>query len=87
MTREEKLERIKSRQWYHSIEIEPDLVTPGTRSLADMRRVLGYLDLPERLDGLAVLDIGAWDGFFSFEAFCVVHAPIFFACRVKKSSR
>jgi tRNA (mo5U34)-methyltransferase len=24
--------------------------------------------LPERLDGLRVLDIGAWDGFFSFEA-------------------
>jgi tRNA (mo5U34)-methyltransferase len=68
VTREDKLERIKSREWYHSIEIEAGLVTPGMRSLADMRQVLDYLNLPERLDGLAVLDIGAWDGFFSFEA-------------------
>jgi tRNA (mo5U34)-methyltransferase len=68
VTREEKLGRIRSRQWYHSIEIEQGLVTPGTRPLAEMRRVLDHLKLPERLDGLTVLDIGAWDGFFSFEA-------------------
>lgn len=68
MTREEKLERIKSRQWYHSIEIEPGLVTPGAHSLPELHQVLEYLKLPARLDGLTVLDIGAWDGFFSFEA-------------------
>ena len=68
MTREEKLERIKSRQWYHSIEIEQGLVTPGAHPLAELRQVLEYLKLPARLDGLSVLDIGAWDGFFSFEA-------------------
>jgi len=67
MNREEKLERIKSRQWYHSIEIEQGLVTPGAHPLAELRQVLEYLKLPPRLDGLSVLDIGAWDGFFSFE--------------------
>lgn len=34
----------------------------------DSARKLGRIRLPERLDGLSVLDIGAWDGFFSFEA-------------------
>jgi tRNA (mo5U34)-methyltransferase len=68
LTPEEKRERIASRQWYHSIEIEPGLVTPGAHPLPELRQVLEYLKLPERLDGLSVLDIGAWDGFFSFEA-------------------
>ena len=68
MTREEKLRRIAARQWYHSIEIEPGLVTPGAHPLEEMRRVLDYLKFPVRLDGLSVLDVGAYDGFFSFEA-------------------
>jgi tRNA (mo5U34)-methyltransferase len=68
MTREEKLERIKSRQWYHSIEIEPGVVTPGAHPLGELRQVLEHLKLPASLEGLSVLDIGAWDGFFSFEA-------------------
>jgi len=68
MTREEKLALVKSRRWYHSIEIEPDLVTPGMRLPAELQQLLTYVELPSRLDGLTVLDIGAWDGFFSFEA-------------------
>jgi len=68
MTRDEKLERIGSRQWYHSIEIEPGLVTPGAHPLEELRQVLDHLKLPASLEGLSVLDIGAWDGFFSFEA-------------------
>jgi tRNA (mo5U34)-methyltransferase len=68
MTREEKLERIRSRQWYHSIEIEPGLVTPGVHPLGELRQVLEHVELPASLEGLSVLDIGAWDGFFSFEA-------------------
>lgn len=68
MTRQEKMERIRSRQWYHSIEIEPGLLTPGAHPVEELRQVLDHLKLPARLDGLSVLDIGAWDGFFSFEA-------------------
>jgi tRNA (mo5U34)-methyltransferase len=68
MTRDEKLTRINARPWYHSIEIEPGLVTPGAHPLAELHQVLERLKLPPRLDGLSVLDIGAWDGFFSFEA-------------------
>ena len=68
MTRDEKLERIKSRQWYHSIDVGEGLVTPGAHPLEELRQVLERLQLPARLDGQSVLDIGAWDGYFSFEA-------------------
>ena len=50
--------------WYHQIEIRPGIVTPG---INDSTKTLGRLHLPARCDGLRVLDIGARDGFFSFE--------------------
>ena len=68
MSREEKLERIESHQRYHSIDIEPKLVTPGAHPLGELRQVLEHVKLPASAEGLSVLDIGAWDGFFSFEA-------------------
>jgi tRNA (mo5U34)-methyltransferase len=67
-TREEKQRLIQSRSWYHSIEIEPGLVTPGRLSQTQLQQMLGYLNFPESFEGLSVLDIGAWDGFYSFEA-------------------
>jgi tRNA (mo5U34)-methyltransferase len=50
--------------WFHSIELEPGFVTPGR---ADTRAQVARLHLPD-LRGKTVLDVGAWDGFFSFEA-------------------
>jgi tRNA (mo5U34)-methyltransferase len=50
--------------WYHRIEVAPGVVTPGVN---DSQMILAALELPERLDGMRVLDIGARDGFFSFE--------------------
>src|SRR4051794_17814662 len=50
--------------WFHSIELEPGFVTPGR---ADTREQVARLHLPD-LRGKTVLDVGAWDGFFSFEA-------------------
>ena len=50
--------------WFHSIELEPGFVTPGR---ADTRAQVARLHLPD-LTGKSVLDVGAWDGFFSFEA-------------------
>jgi tRNA (mo5U34)-methyltransferase len=52
-------------RWFHSIELAPGLVTPG---LDDTRARLDLLSLPADLTGKSVLDVGAWDGFFSFEA-------------------
>ena len=54
-------------EWYHSIELAPGLVTPGRTSLAEWQAQLDRLRLPD-LAGKSVLDIGAYDGFFSFAA-------------------
>src|SRR5215468_2825646 len=56
------------REWYHSIQIEPGLVTPGRKTARELSAMVEHIGLPSSLDGLSVLDIGAWDGFFSFEA-------------------
>ena len=50
--------------WYHQFKFAPNLVTPGAQ---DSAAVLEWLNLPQDLGGLSVLDIGARDGFFSFE--------------------
>src|SRR5215212_3670844 len=50
--------------WFHSIELEPGFTTPGR---ADTSAQIPRLHLPD-LTGKTVLDVGAWDGFFSFEA-------------------
>lgn len=57
--------RVSALRWYHTIDLGHGIVTPG---VDDSRVRLMRLALPESLAGLSVLDIGAWDGFFSFEA-------------------
>lgn len=52
-------------RWHHSIDLGHGLVTPGQDNSA---RKLERLKLPDSLAGQTVLDVGAWDGFFSFEA-------------------
>jgi tRNA (mo5U34)-methyltransferase len=51
-------------RWFHTIDLGGGIVTPG---VDDSARKLGWLHLPEDLSGKTVLDVGAWDGFFSFE--------------------
>lgn len=49
--------------WYHRIELPGGVVTPGASPLdADAYGV------PPDLSGKRVLDVGAWDGYWSFEA-------------------
>jgi len=50
--------------WHHRIPITAEITTPGVQ---DTQGMLTHLDLPEDCTGLRVLDIGARDGFFSFE--------------------
>ncbi|HWE48695.1 MAG TPA: DUF1698 domain-containing protein [Bryobacteraceae bacterium] len=52
---------------YHSIDLPDGSVLPGLQSLEFLRRRLDVFDLPNDLRGKRVLDIGAWDGWFSFE--------------------
>ena len=58
-------ERVAEIDWFHSIELAPGLKTRGSD---DTARRVDILQIPEDLTGKTVLDVGAWDGFFSFEA-------------------
>lgn len=49
--------------WYHRIELPGGVVTPGWAPISP-----ASYGVPPRLDGQRVLDVGAWDGFWSFEA-------------------
>jgi len=51
-------------KWWHKIDLGNGIITPG---LQDTRDKLKRIGLTEDLTGINVLDIGAWDGFFSFE--------------------
>jgi len=57
--------QVAALKWHHSIDLGHGVVTPGQdNSPKKLRR----LEFPESFKGKTVLDIGAWDGFFSFEA-------------------
>ena len=57
-----EVERV---DWFHRIDLGDGIVTPGKY---DTQATLATLALPESLAGRTVLDVGAWDGFYSFEA-------------------
>ncbi len=64
MTAEEIKERIsKFPFWYHKISLPHGIVTPGWAPL----NIEAY-GIPDDLSGKRVLDVGAWDGFWTFEA-------------------
>ena len=58
-------EQVASLPWYHRMDLGDGVITPG---VVDCERVLPRYALPSSLEGQRVLDIGAWDGFYSFEA-------------------
>jgi tRNA (mo5U34)-methyltransferase len=51
--------------WFHRIDLGNGITTPG---FDDTQTKLSLVHLPADLSGRTVLDVGAWDGFFSFEA-------------------
>src|SRR5271167_3458347 len=53
--------------WYHSIELPDGRVIPGLQTIEQLRERIAEYPIPEDLTGKRVLDIGAWDGWFSFE--------------------
>jgi tRNA (mo5U34)-methyltransferase len=63
--RHELLEQVGRISWHHRIDLGHGVVTPGGDTT---EKKLERLGLPDSLEGRTVLDIGAWDGFFSFEA-------------------
>jgi tRNA (mo5U34)-methyltransferase len=58
--------RVMEIRWFHVIDLGNGVVTPGYEGKTPHK--LKTLGMPEDLTGKSVLDLCAWDGFFSFEA-------------------
>jgi tRNA (mo5U34)-methyltransferase len=56
---------IEGKPWHHSFEIVPGVRTKGNYDPAALFRSLG---LPDDMTGLTLADVGASNGYFSFEA-------------------
>jgi tRNA (mo5U34)-methyltransferase len=65
---EASVERLRAevagRDWYHTLELAPGVLTPGW---FDTRAVARELPLPLSLAGKRCLDVGTFDGFWAFE--------------------
>lgn len=55
---------VAARQWYHTLELAPGVLTPGW---FDTRPLRERLPLPASLAGRRCLDVGTFDGFWAFE--------------------
>ena len=53
--------------WFHTIDLGHGVQTPGRKPTENLESELVALHLPS-LGGKSVLDVGAWDGYFSFAA-------------------
>jgi tRNA (mo5U34)-methyltransferase len=62
---ETAMKLIAGRPWHHDFEIVPGVRTNGTY---DPSQLWNMLDLPADLSGMSVADVGASNGYFSFEA-------------------
>jgi len=66
MTRQQKQALVdKVEYWWHTIDLGDGVVTPGFTRLEVHH--LRSSAIPKDLKGKTVLDIGAWDGYYSFE--------------------
>ena len=65
MTADEIRQGASALRWYHRIDLGHGVITDGVDNTPER---LARIRLPADLAGKTLLDIGAWDGFFSFEA-------------------
>jgi tRNA (mo5U34)-methyltransferase len=61
----EEVSRVK--YWRHSIDLGHGIVTPGFQTPENHEFLLRAFRLPD-LHGMTFLDVGAWDGYYSFAA-------------------
>ncbi len=55
---------VAEREWYHTLELRPGVVTPGW---FDLRELASRLPIPASLAGKRALDIGTFEGFWAFQ--------------------
>lgn len=68
MTDSELRAAIAGFTWFHSMELRPGIATEGPKAQELLAAEAAALFDPLDLTGRSVLDIGAWNGFFSFES-------------------
>lgn len=56
--------RVKEISWYHTLDLGQGV---RTRGVFDHSSILCNYPMPMRLDGLRVLDVGTFDGYWAFE--------------------
>jgi tRNA (mo5U34)-methyltransferase len=61
-------QELAEKGWYHSFELLDGTRIEGYNKLDTLHKRYTRFPIPEDLTGKRVLDIGAWDGWFSFEA-------------------
>jgi tRNA (mo5U34)-methyltransferase len=62
------MKEMKDIKWFHSIEIEPGVHTISAAETEKLRKRENSYFKGVDFTGKSVLDIGAWDGYFSFAA-------------------
>jgi len=62
------LEELQRKRWYHSFELPDGTRVDGVMPIEWLRQRWSRFPIPADLTGKRVLDIGPWDGWFSFEA-------------------
>jgi tRNA (mo5U34)-methyltransferase len=60
-----ELEEMNQIRWFHKLTLAPGVVTPG---MVDHSLHESSYFFPQRFNGESVLDIGAWDGYYTFQA-------------------
>ncbi len=59
---------VDSYTWFHSMQFRPNVASSGPKSQAVLVDEAEAFFGPLALHGHSVLDVGAWNGFFSFES-------------------
>jgi tRNA (mo5U34)-methyltransferase len=62
-----EIAEVSAIHWFHSFELPSGQIIDGIKPL-DIQRAEADVYFADGIAGKSVLDIGAWDGFFSFEA-------------------
>jgi tRNA (mo5U34)-methyltransferase len=63
----EQIGMLAQKGWYHSIQLLDGRVFEGVQSIDHLKSRIAQFPIPENLSGKRILDVGAWDGWFSFE--------------------
>lgn len=58
---------LDARGWWHSFDLPDGTHIEGVNPIDSQKRRIRQFPIPEDLHGARVLDIGAWDGWFTFE--------------------